>query len=398
MSEFHVRVIRVDEIQPHPNADRMEIVMVDGGYPVCVKKGEYAVGDSAVYLPVDSIVPDVDYYRFLSPVPLPPDAPLPERHRRIKAKKLRGVFSMGMLVPMSQLQPPEQHTRKTPKVWPPESGTNVQDLMGIEKWDPEVAIEGGPEANADGMTAKRRAYARLPWYRKPLSQIFWGRLRRDIKRRLGLAPVGFSSSVPGPGNFPEYTDIESLRQHPHWLLAGEEVVATEKVHGANFRCGWTRGKFWVGSHHQFKLQPLKGQKTDVFWSVAIEKDLSRLLAPAPEIAFFGEVYGAVQAGFGYDAPGKLGVRFFDAMDLTTHRWLDYDEFEALCSRLGLATVPVLFRGPWEPGFRTLAEGRSLIGSHIREGFVVKPVRERRQPHGARVILKMVGEEYLLRAA
>lgn len=34
--------------------------------------------------------------------------------------------------------------------------------------------------------------------------------------------------------------------------------------------------------------------------------------------------------------------------------------------------------------------------HVREGFVVKPIRERQDPRLGRVFLKMAGEGYLLR--
>ncbi|RYE90041.1 MAG: RNA ligase, partial [Myxococcales bacterium] len=85
MSEFHVRVVRVGPIVKHPQADNLSIAQVFG-YPVIIRTGEYAEGDRAVYVPVDSVVPEGDpRWAFLG------------EHRRIRAKKLRGVFSMGLL-------------------------------------------------------------------------------------------------------------------------------------------------------------------------------------------------------------------------------------------------------------------------------------------------------------
>jgi len=44
----------------------------------------------------------------------------------------------------------------------------------------------------------------------------------------------------------------------------------------------------------------------------------------------------------------------------------------------------------------MAEGANILsGQHIREGFVVRPVQERWHPEVGRVILKLVGQEYLL---
>jgi len=191
--------------------------------------------------------------------------------------------------------------------------------------------------------------------------------------------------------FPVYTDIDSLRKYGHWLFEGEEVVLSEKIHGSNCRVTYNKKKLWVGSHYQFKGR----NDQDVFWQAAFKADLENKLKKIPGIALYGEVYGRVQKGFGYDCPGGAKVRFFDAMDLKTLRYLDYDDFAKICKDLDLETVPVLYRGPWNKDLKKLSEGNSTIGKHIREGFVVKPVKERCEIVG-RIIFKLVGEAYLLK--
>jgi hypothetical protein len=59
---------------------------------------------------------------------------------------------------------------------------------------------------------------------------------------------------------------------------------------------------------------------------------------------------------------------------------------------------VLHRGPWSAALCALAEGPTVIGegAHVREGFVVRPVRERVDRRAGRVVLKLHGEGYLLR--
>ena len=84
MSEFHVEVTRVKGVQKHPNADTLSIAEVNG-YPVIFRTGDFEEDGLAVHVPVDSIVPDTEDWAFLN------------GSRRIKAKKLRGVFSIGML-------------------------------------------------------------------------------------------------------------------------------------------------------------------------------------------------------------------------------------------------------------------------------------------------------------
>ena len=47
MSTHAVNVIGIDEVRPHPNAERLEIIPV-GGWQAVAKKGQFTVGDRAV--------------------------------------------------------------------------------------------------------------------------------------------------------------------------------------------------------------------------------------------------------------------------------------------------------------------------------------------------------------
>jgi hypothetical protein len=95
---------------------------------------------------------------------------------------------------------------------------------------------------------------------------------------------------------------------------------------------------------------------------------------------------------------------YDIRDLNTGRWYDYDEAIAFCAKIGLEMCPVLYRGPWlgVKEHAPLGEGMTIIKPDpgqkpcIREGWVVKPVKERKTEQGARVQYKFVGEKYLTR--
>jgi hypothetical protein len=94
----------------------------------------------------------------------------------------------------------------------------------------------------------------------------------------------------------------------------------------------------------------------------------------------------------------VSLVLFDAMDLSTLRYLDVDDFLALAKKLELPTVPLLYRGPWRQELRSLAEGKTMLGAdHVREGFVVRPVKERFDERVQRVVLKYHGEGYLLKS-
>lgn len=362
MSEFHVRIVQIGKIEKHPNADSLSITNIEG-YPVVFNHttSNYKTGDLAIYIPIDSIVPDTEQWAFL------------EGHRRIKAKKLRGVFSMGILAPL----PPIITTG------PVSIGLNLQKELGIVKYEP----------NSDGHSYQEVVLdeATISWNNKPL----WKKLitRRFWKQKWFKFLRKFEKPEITCPEFSIYTDIESLRKYMNILVEGEEVVITEKTHGQNGRFGKLNKKFYAGSHYNFKRKPNKNDKPNNWWTITEAYELENLLPY--NIGFYGEVYGTVQKGFSYDATGKLAVRFFDIRDFSTGRYMDYDKFETTCNVYGLPMMPILYRGPWKKELLELAEGKSTFGNHIREGFVVRPVKERYDDRVGRVIFKMVGQGFLL---
>jgi RNA ligase (TIGR02306 family) len=329
MSEFHVLVVEIGKFGKHPNADSLSITQVMGDYPCIFRTGDFQTGDKAVYIPVDSLCPAKDpRFSFLTDDEL-------KQWVRVKAKKLRGIFSMGLLI-------------KADPSW--EVGTNVQELLGIRKYEPpEEGAHTGGENEKD------------------------------------------------PGFLPCYTDIEGLRKYKHLLVPGEEVVLTEKIHGANARFVYATGRLWCGSHHQIK----KEDQANLWWRAAKKYQLDTILQQAQDIVLYGEVYGQVQDLKYGASPNELYLAFFDAYDPTLGRYMHFHDFKNLLIKLGLPMVPMLYVGPWEEGsLCQLCNGKTTVPTamqmHCREGFVVRPTTERWDNHVGRVILKMPGEDYLLR--
>lgn len=318
MSEGKVEVVKLGPLERHPNADALSIVQVLGGYPCIVRTAEWSEGDMAVYVPIDSIVPDTSDFAFL------------RGHRRIRAARLRGVFSMGLLIkPAADMR----------------EGDDVGERLGIVRWEPAAET---------------------------------------------LSTYAACESPPKGYVIPCYTDIEGLRRHRGILAEGEEVVISEKIHGCNGRYMHDGARLWVGSRTQIKRQ----DDSNMWWRIAAQLQMADRLASIPMHVIFGEVYGQVQ-------DLKYGVcvafRAFDVWSVSRGCYLDHDEARAVAVEcMGLQWVPELYRGPWEPALVSFAEGASALAPHVREGFVVKPVRERYDACCGRVILKQHGEGYLTR--
>jgi RNA ligase (TIGR02306 family) len=325
MSEFQVEVVRVCNVQKHPNADSLMTAEANG-YPVIFKEGAYQEGSKAVHVPIDSIVPaDDPRWEFLG------------GHRRIKAKRLRGIFSMGLLADADPS-------------W--EIGQNVQADLRIEKYDPDLAAEvRGPRATSE-----------------------------DDDVDPGLCPV---------------YDIEGLRKFKGLFEPGELVWVSEKIHGQNARFVHDGERLHVGSRGRFKKPG-----APVTWNaVAARYGIAEKLAAHPGIALYGETYGNnTDMPYGVKRPEGDRLVIFDVLDTKTRRWFSTSEMIGFVAGLDLPVVPTLYKGPWSPELVELSEGKTTMpgADHVREGIVVKPLVERFDRRVGRVFLKLAGQGYLLR--
>ena len=100
MSEHEVPVVRIGHIERHSNADSLSLTEIDG-CPVVIRTTDFKEGDLAIYLPVESLIPEGKPWVKIHCSHLKFKA---NGFHRLKAARLRGVFSMGMLVPFAALQ------------------------------------------------------------------------------------------------------------------------------------------------------------------------------------------------------------------------------------------------------------------------------------------------------
>ena len=378
MSDWTPQVVKIEKVVNHPDADALDIATVLGDYPVIVKRDEYKAGDLAGYIPIDSIVPDTDSFYFLCPKayekvidptymevvqkPVGPKYPVgsvPEKYRIIKAKKIRGVYSQGMLVKLASyiiqnvpiISTPEQMDEALEHL--PNVGDSIVELVGLKKWEEEEE-ENLPNKKKTATNAEK-------------------------------APSGWA--------IPHY-DIDGIRKYINCLQDNEEIVLTEKIHGSNAAFSHDGTRLWVKSRNYYK----KMDSDDMWWDIAIRYDLENKLKNFPKMVFFGEVYGQVK-GFRYDTTTDTKIRFFDVWDVWAMRYLDYDARVRMIADAGLDAVPELYRGPWlgKEQMYPYAEGQSTLNpKHIREGWVLNTLKERYEPRlDSRMQVKLVGEGYNL---
>jgi hypothetical protein len=190
MSELNVKIQRITDIQPHSNAERLEIAYI-GAWTTCIQKDVFNVGDLVVFIPPDAILPK-HLHEFLGISKycgkMPKDSEeYKQGSMRVRATNLRGVKSFGTLMMVDDVyQYIRQITNEHGIPFLPYNdleGFDVMDLLGITKHEP-------PEKVLDG----------------------------DAEREHVL--------------FHKYTDIERYQNYPNAFdNFGGRVVYTEKLHG-----------------------------------------------------------------------------------------------------------------------------------------------------------------------
>jgi RNA ligase (TIGR02306 family) len=342
-SDSIVSVIEIKNIRSHNDADSLEIVDVFDGYPCIIRKGQFKVGNLAIYIPVDMVVPDEEAYSFLD-------------RRRIKARKIRGVFSMGLLMDIPK------DLEGQLKV-----GDDVTELLRIEKYDEELNYV--PPKKLKGQSLGSDTIAAPSW--------------ADLRKY----------------------DIENIKKYKKVIAAETEVIATEKIHGAFSAYVYRDNALWIRTR-----QTYKNPEIDNPWTFVAKKyKFEEVLKQFPGVVLYGEVYGKVQP-YKYGIPDSSDFVAFEIYDYNTRKFYGWDEFLTTIAKINeygatigapsIQVVPILYRGPYNnfAHIEHFAEGKSLLspdGVPCREGFVIKPVVEMRDDHLGRVILKLPGQGYLL---
>lgn len=351
MATFDVLVRRLDQVLPHPNADRLELAAV-GGYRCVVGKGQFQAGDLIAYLPEAAILP----------LPLAQELGLegklagPEKNR-IHPVRLRGVLSQGVVM-------------KARPEW--REGQSVMEELGVVKFVPEIPKE------LLGSTYILEEHERLDFDIE------------NIKAHPNLFEAGeevvLTEKVHGVfmglGGLPQ-----RLARDVH--VGGRSYVSSKGLLADRLAFRADADNPYTRTAHRLGLHGIVQALADRF--------------DAP-VLVLGELFGVGIQDLGY---GKAGGQPDFRVFAIVHRdradqpvFLDDADLDALLAEVGLSRVPVLYRGPFShevvEQFTNGKETVSGEGLHIREGVVIVPSRERWNQQIGRMALKSVSEDYLVR--
>lgn len=182
---FKVCFTKITEIVPHNNADSLEIARVYG-FSVVIKKGSYNVGDFALYIPIDSVLPIK-----LEQVVFGENSKIKLTRGRVKQIRIRQFPSEGMLIDVATVKEYLSKVGVNANI-DFKLETNYAELLSVSKYEPPVNTQ---LISSDEQKAKK--------------------MRKGQDNPL----------------FHKYNGLENFKWFTSLFKEDEEVVIQEKLHG-----------------------------------------------------------------------------------------------------------------------------------------------------------------------
>jgi RNA ligase (TIGR02306 family) len=328
-----VTIRTVAEIKPIANADMIELAVVDG-WQLVTKKGEFKVGDRAVYLEIDSFLPCRPEFEFLRRSSYKKMGE--EEGFRLKTVRLRGELSQGLLLPLSVVN-----------LTGDENDDDLASLLGVKLYEPPVPAQ-----------LAGKVVGMFPSFIQ----------KTDQERVQNL-----TGKLWGKGETVIYTDGEGneiVKEIPPAVKRSYEV--SEKMDGSSCTVFNYGDQFGVCSRN---LQ-LEEDPENSFWKMAIKYNLKEKLS-GHNVAIQGELCGEGIQKNKYKLKGQ-DLFVFDIFDIETRRYFSPEERLSFLAEVTpeLNSVPILERDFELPedigGLLTHVQGKSVLNPAAeREGLVFK---------------------------
>lgn len=319
MSERNmVTVRRIDSIESIEGADIIEAVNIGGWTVVAQKSMNYEVNDLVLYCEIDSFIPS-SVAPFLTQEGKQPKEYNNTQGERLRTKKLKGVISQGLLLPLAVLS--------SFNVIEVTEGLDVSELLNVVKWEPPAEFLA---SNAKGL---------------------------------------FPSFIPKTNQ----ERIQNLKsKYNDWLFEDSSWEVTEKLHGSSMTVFFKDGEVGVCSRNLELIE----DSSNTFWKTAISSGaVDALKSLGENIAIQGELVGP---GLNENIYKLTDFKFyvFDIFDIDEHEYFVPTHRQRVVEKLQLLHVPVLYSGSLQEDNITSvlanAEGKSALHTTTeREGFVFK---------------------------
>jgi hypothetical protein len=363
----------INKIEPIIGADRIVLATVLG-WQCIVKKDEFKEGDKVIYIECDSVCPDIPHFEFLR-----------QKKFRIKIMKMRGVYSMGLVMPLSILPHGE-----FPILY--REGDDVTEDLHITKYDSENQLDHLVDhKNKQPRTKLGKFLYKFAWYRKLFVQ----------KKRHGW-PAWIKKT--------DETRIQAMPEVFRYVQENKiPLIISEKTDGTSstfylekipYLWFWHKYNFGYCSRnvnlttHSFKNKYFKGSFGDFYHQIVekyqIKKVLRELIGKSDRLVLQGEILGPGIQKNKYKL-SDYELRVFNL--IYPEISLDTVEIKAIMDKYEIPTVPILetnYVVPLTiPELVEYSKGNSiLLPTQKQEGIVCRNVEKG-------ISFKVVNPDFLL---
>jgi len=340
-------VRKIDELRAIEGADAIECAVI-GGWTAVVKKGDFNVGELAVYLEIDSWVP-TSLAPFLSKGKEPREYN-GVKGERLRTVKLRGQLSQGLLLPFTAKMAIDIGAGPGARFTDYE-GVDVTELMGIQKWEMPMNAQ-----------------------------------------LAGMAKGNFPAEIPKT----DQERVQNLKlEIAAAAAAGAQFEITEKLEGSSMTCYLIDGVFGVCSRNL----DLKETADNAFWQTARKEGIEEKMRAVPtagDFAIQGELIGPGIQGNIYKMR-ECEFRVFDVYNISGGFYMQPAARRDLIKQMDLKHVPVMLSDK-DLGVGSIeeilqwADSKSVMGDITgpwREGIVFK------ETNGG-MTFKAISNKYLLK--
>lgn len=352
MSSFEVKVCKL-KIEKHPNADLLEIALI-GGYKAVVPIGKFKTGDLAVYIPEQSIVPELIIEELGLKGKLSG-----KKSNRVKAFQIRGIISQGLVYPNKEN-------------W--KEGECLQDYLNITKYKPKIP---------DNLLGEISYVGEEYTINYDIENI---KKYPDLLKEDDIVEI----TEKVHGTFFMISSVPISKSNP-LLINGRNSISSKGL-----------------SKKGFSFLDCKENENNVYLKIVKKYNLFEIANKLSDelnetIIIAGEIFGSSIQDLGYGLINDLDYRIFDVAvgnERYNKVFFSPEKLNEFTSNNNLKKVPILYYGKFNTSvLTTYTNGKETISGkekHIREGVIVKLISSEKNTNFSRVILKSVSDAYLIR--
>lgn len=345
---------KIINIVPIEGADRIVLAQILG-WNCIIKKDEYQVGDLCIFIPIDvEVDTEYEYFKFLSKK---------KKWEKINTIKLRGIYSQGLIVPLSLLQKEDLFNSTLSE------GLDVSNYLPLRKYEKQLNSSNG---------------------------------KNKFKSSID---INMSYKLENAKEFPTHliskTDEYNMKNCPKAVREFCELdcYISLKIDGSSMTLIYNNGEFKVCQRNLELICQEHGM-----WILAKKLDLENKLKNLNiNIAIQSEYVGPKVNGNMLDLK-EFDIFVFNIKYLDSDKYLGYDDMLEICNKLELKSVPLIekikFDESWSIDrlqniankltYNVCSERKGTIA----EGLVIRPILPIYSPELQKMLsLKLINQNY-----